>query len=112
MVDCLATMLNADHILQTLRSDGHNRGQKIFYSMMQFFQQKALETFYQLTLRGVDSSLCQELPQSCVFNIEPKLFFTGQYANPRAPFAPIFSPNAQRESNKRKGPVASAAHRL
>jgi hypothetical protein len=35
-------------------------------------------------LRGLDSSLGQELPQSCVFNIEPKLFFTGQYANPCA----------------------------
>ena len=51
---------------------------------MQFFQHKALQTFQQLMLRGIDSSFCQELPQSCVFNVEPKLFFTGQYANPYA----------------------------
>ena len=49
---------------------------------MQFFQQKALQTLHQLMLRGIDSSLCQELPQPCVFNIESKLFFTGQYADP------------------------------
>jgi hypothetical protein len=34
--------------------------------------------------RGIDSSLCQQLPQSCVFNIEPKVFFTDQDANPCA----------------------------
>jgi hypothetical protein len=44
--------------------------------MMQFFQQQALQT-------GIDSSLCQELLRSGVFDIEPKLFFTGEYSNPR-----------------------------
>ncbi len=42
---------------QALRRDCNNRGKRIFYAMMQFLQQQALELFCGFAFRGVDSSL-------------------------------------------------------
>jgi hypothetical protein len=47
--------------------------------MMLFFQQKALHTFHYFVLGSVDPRLRQQLPQFCIFKIEPKFSFAYQF---------------------------------